>query len=475
METSQLKNLMLRNKHVLLFGSIILAGAILRFYRIDSQSLWFDELHSIVPTAPESNIGDVIEYAKSDQPPLFFVLLSLWFKVFPYNEASGRIFCAIIGTFGVLSIYYLGKEVAGKTVGLVASAVTAFNMFHVYYSQELRFYSLLFLITTVCFLFFIRFIKDPSLRNQTSFTITATLLLYTHYFGIVVVVAQALIFVFITLLYKKGLRFFIKGLMCAIITIVAFSPWLSIIFKDSTITSFWIEDPSPWFFVEYFQRYFNGWWAVAYKPIFTSLLFGLVICYIVFTWSQRAYSKELIIKGWVIGGGIILTLLIPYVYSKLKIPLLLDRYTMITLPLIIIVISTGFSAIKNSYVQAVIVLLFAFFSFRAYNRYFKKFRKQEMRELTQQVVTNNSHNYPMLSRWAWHLNFYAKKFGAEKPIVALQGADLANSLHAENGVWIFFPQHMDEQQLRQLDAMGFHQTTELKFYEAYASLYEKAR
>lgn len=52
---------------------ILVLSSLLRLYHINFQSLWLDELYSIVPTAPENSLHSVIEYSKADQPPLFFI------------------------------------------------------------------------------------------------------------------------------------------------------------------------------------------------------------------------------------------------------------------------------------------------------------------------------------------------------------------------------------------------------------------
>ncbi len=130
-------------------------GALLRFYKLDFQSLWYDELHSVIPTDPANSLKDVIDYAKSDQPPAYFIYLHFFFKLFGYSEWTGRAASALLGVASIPITFLLGRECKNAAVGLCAAALVSVNYFDVYYSQELRFYSLAFLTSALSFMFFI--------------------------------------------------------------------------------------------------------------------------------------------------------------------------------------------------------------------------------------------------------------------------------------------------------------------------------
>lgn len=182
---------------------IIILATVLRLFKLDFQSLYGDELYSLIPTNPNNSFYSVIEYSKSDQPPLYFILLHYWFKILPYNEYMGRLLSAMFGVLGVIAMYFLGVEFKSKEVGIIASFLTALNYFHIYYSQELRFYSLLFLLTTLSNLFFLRCFKNATVGNYVLYCLFTICMIYTHYFGPVVVMAQAFIFIVFVFLGKK--------------------------------------------------------------------------------------------------------------------------------------------------------------------------------------------------------------------------------------------------------------------------------
>ncbi len=458
---------------LILLLAILAVGLSLRLYNIDKLGLWYDELHSIIPTNPTNSLVSVIEYCKEDQPPAFFLTLYFWYNLFPYNEASGKVLCAIIGVLGIVSMYFLGKEVGGRSVGLAVSFLTAGNIFQVYYSQELRFYGLLFLMTCLSFLFFIRLIKSPIIWNQLFFAITTTLLLYTHYFGLVVILTQAIIFMIIGLVYRRGIRFFLKGLACAAFVLIAFLPWIPNIMHDLQIKSFWIGDPGPLFFMEYFRNYFTGMWAVAFKYILNWTLF-LVLLYYFWTLVSKAKKKQSIeIDHFVLIGWGVLTLLIPYLYTVYRMPMLMDRYTIITLPAILLGIAIGWVYIKNMYLKILVVLIFVYCDFRVHHRYFDRWKKSEMRELAFQIIQENKASYPVLSQIPWHYNYFFRKYNSGYEVQHVLKLNDTNWVSSKEKIWIINPHdHLLGGQAEMLNA-SFQLEKEIQYMDVNASLFER--
>jgi mannosyltransferase len=459
-------------KRALTLLLVILAlGLSLRLYKLDSKGIWYDELHSIIPTDPTNSLASVIEYCKTDQPPAYFLTLYFWYKVFPYNEASGKVLGAIIGVLGILGMYFLGKEVGGRNAGLAVAFLTAGNIFLVYYSQELRFYGLLFLMASLSCLFFIRFIKSPILRNQIFLVITTTLLLYTHYFGLVVALTEAIIFLIIGLVNRRGIRFFLKGLACAAFVLLAFLPWIPIIFQDLQINSFWIADPGPLFFIDYFRFYFAQYWGKTFRHVI-SWTFFLVLLYYFWTLLYRAKKGQRVeIDHFVIIGWGILTLLIPYLYTVYRMPMLLDRYTIITLPAMLLAVALGWVYIKNVHLKILIVLIFVVSDARIHYVYFTRYQKSEWRELAFQIIQENKNAYPVLSQYPWHWNYFFRKFKAPEEVQPMQNLSEPDWLKKEDRIWIIAPQsHLLGGQPEILNA-NFQVEKEIQTLNANAVLY----
>jgi mannosyltransferase len=459
-----------QERTTLIFFLLFLSmAAVLRFSALDKEGLRYDELHSIIPTHPDEKIVDVIEYSKGDQPPLFFVILHGWFQFFPYNETSGKALCALLGVLGTAAMFFLGKEIAGNTAGLASMFVTALTSFHIYYSQELRFYGLLFLLTTLSFSSFLRLLKSPTVFNQCTFIAISAALLYTHYFALVVVVTQAIVFLAFAILEKRPFSFWLKGLFVAFTTVILFSPWLPVIFSDIQLTSFWIPEIDLNFFAETFTRYFQGWWPLSFKWVLTVLLLMLMAFFIYQIFSVDR-SRDEKVSSLIVVSWLILTLLIPYIYSMVRIPLLLDRYTMITLPAVILTIAIGWSWLKPTAVKIIIMLTFIICVTRVMNRYYKRPMKPQYREIMQEVINHNKNHLPVFSLHAWHFNYYARKYGA--PNVQPLTPRIAENVDSVSGFYIIFPEFLTDAAKQQL-SKAFDEKKQFNLFHADAMYYEK--
>jgi 4-amino-4-deoxy-L-arabinose transferase-like glycosyltransferase len=454
---------------VVFFLVFLTMATLLRFYALDKEGLRYDELHSIIPTHPDKQLADVIEYSKGDQPPLFFVTLHGWFQVFPYNEASGKALCALFGVLGTCAMFFLGKEVAGRTAGLASMFITSLTSFHIYYSQELRFYSLLFLLATLSFWAFLRFLKNPTFLNQYTFIIISAALLYTHYFALVVVASQAIVFIAFAVAEKRPRSFWLRGLFVAFATTVLFAPWLPVIFGDIQISSFWILETDFTFF-QTFTRYFQGWWPLSFKWVLTTLLL-LLMSFFVYQIFSAGRTRTEKVNAFIVVSWVILTLLIPFVYSLVRFPMMLDRYTMITLPAVILTIAIGWSWLKPTPVKIITMMIFIVCVTRVMNRYYKRPMKPQYREITQEVINDNKNLLPVYSQHAWHLNYYTRKYGVPYSVLPLTERT-AGHTDSLSGFYVIFPEFLTDADKEQI-FKSFELKKEFKLFHADAVYYEK--
>lgn len=419
---------------IVLFG-IIAFGAFLRLYHINYQSLWLDELYSIVPTAPENSVQSIIDYCKEDQPPFFFIYLHLMFKFFGYNEQVGRVACAFIGILGIPVVYFLAKECSNKTAGIFAAVLVAINYFHIHYSQDIRFYSMTFLFTALSYLFFIRAYKTSRPTDFIVYSIFTVCLLYSHYYGMIIFGTQAVTFLII-LYYQRDLKFILRSIASAIVIMLAFLPWTPIVMNDLSVNVGWIKDPSPYFFAEYFY-YYTG------KDAFTASVFCVLIFLffkIFFTYNDSNLETKpifLIIIIW-----IFLSYLIPYIRSVFAAPMLADRYTIVTLPAWIILFALGWNAIHRLNIKYLIVpllVLSAIINLLFFRQYYTRIRNDQWREASNLVLSRNKLHHPIYSTSAWHFSYYFR----DNPV---QVRDLNSSdLSKVDKFWFLIAHASDEE------------------------------
>lgn len=376
---------------------------------------------------PALSWNEVVQYSISDQPPAFFLLLHAWFKLFPFNDFSGRLLSVVIGILGIISVFFLGREVKNSQTGLVAALISSFSYMHILLSQDVRFYTLLFLFSCLSYLFLIRAVKHSNVIDFILYIASTALVIYTHYFGLVIFGSQACIFVLLIALYPADRRFIFLSIASAVLTIALVSPWIPIFVSDAQIKDFWIQPEAFYFPIRYFYVYF--------KDVIASFVFAfLIICYFVDQYkiikTSRLDKIDLILMGWPA-----LCFLIPVVYSIIQTPLLQVRYTIIALPGIIVLISLGLNHLKAPVQKTLIVITCcsSFFSLVVIEKYYSKSQKEEWRGMVRRVMEQTSVTDQIVSDKFWYCNYYFKIYNS--PSRAIPPAQFKAESKKAQGVW----------------------------------------
>jgi len=153
----------------------------LRLYRLDSESLYMDEIVT-VETFHRDPVGIVLGAAIVGQPPLdnfvgaFVYRLGLgqsdWWVRFP---------AAVFGTGAVLLLGVWVRRLAGDVAGVTAALLLAVCPLHVYMSQEVRPYSLMFFLALACGLSYVRARERSTAVNWTLFSFVTFAMLMTRW------------------------------------------------------------------------------------------------------------------------------------------------------------------------------------------------------------------------------------------------------------------------------------------------------
>lgn len=174
---------------------IILLGFLLRFSFINKpEGLWNDEYVSWFVAQTPFNEGFWGEVLKQCHMPLYYLYLK------PFSQCSDlvlRLTSLVPGLLAIPVMYLVGREFS-KRAGYYAAAITSTLSFLVYYSQEVRFYSLLFLFSALSLLFTLSYIKKSSRKNLVGYIISNALILLTHVLGGIYVFFNLLV-----VFYKK--------------------------------------------------------------------------------------------------------------------------------------------------------------------------------------------------------------------------------------------------------------------------------
>jgi 4-amino-4-deoxy-L-arabinose transferase-like glycosyltransferase len=203
---------------------ILLIAFALRVYRLDLQSIWWDEGHSIqmasaalaqIPTLPGMDV----------HPPGYFVLLHVWMAVAGRSEFALRYSSVIFSMLTVALLVRFGRELGGRRVGWVAGGLAALSPLYVTYAQEVRMYAVVtfFALASMYFQWKImegwkvgRLVSHggssatiqpsnyPTFQPYVGYVLATAASLYTHYFTIFLLLFENLVWLVWTLVPRNG-------------------------------------------------------------------------------------------------------------------------------------------------------------------------------------------------------------------------------------------------------------------------------
>lgn len=186
------------NKEYFILSIIILIAFLLRIYKISSPSLWHDELMTFYRL--QGSFSDTINTLLiSPFPPLYYIFMKFWTNLFGFSELSLRFPSLIFSTLTIIYLYLLTKKLFNKNTGLIASFLLAISPYAINYAQEAKMYSMIWFLSLASFYHFLNFIENPDKKNIIIYIISTTLMIYTLYFGFLILITQLICF----LLYPK--------------------------------------------------------------------------------------------------------------------------------------------------------------------------------------------------------------------------------------------------------------------------------
>jgi len=176
--------------------ALTIVAAALRFSTLASQSYWVDE--SQAAHEMQLSFGAMLSaWSRYEwNPPLYFVVLWPWAKLFGTGEAALRSLSALLGTAFVPLVYGCGRELVSRRAGLVAAALAALSPFMLWYSQEAREYMLLMVLCAGSIVCFARTWRLPCRRHLLWWATLSALALLTQYYAGFLVAVEGLALVY---------------------------------------------------------------------------------------------------------------------------------------------------------------------------------------------------------------------------------------------------------------------------------------
>ncbi len=207
-------------KGLLPLGGILLLGAVLRFFRLDQQSFWADEVTSIWKV--DGLHGPIFDnLIHTFHGPLHMAILGVWGRIGGFGESWTRSLSVITGLVGIWLIYLIARKLAGERTALLSALLMAVAPFHIWYSQEVRNYSQLITLSILSMILLMRILERGGIWNWIAFFLTSAAALLSNLAGAFLIAAQG-----IYLLMRRPKLALRIAIVLAVI-VVLLLPWIN--------------------------------------------------------------------------------------------------------------------------------------------------------------------------------------------------------------------------------------------------------
>ena len=404
--------------------AILFLGAILRFYKLDFQSIWLDEIHTMIESNPKISFKESYDITafREQMPHLYFLSIKIFSTIFGHTTFVVRMFSALIGVLSIYSIYLLGKEIKDHKTGLISAVLLSVNYFHIWYSQEARPYGLFALMAILSFYRLAIFIKRSTLKTALLYGVFAALMIDTHFFGLFILVSQAFILLFFLfdLPKQERISFFKLSVLSGFITILLWLPSLKIFSSVMKIKSFWIQPPTLDVYTQLFKEFFGNAEAVLL------IVFLVTTYYFIRLFGQKkekgtsTKQNGMLFSFVILATWIFITLFIPLVRSYIDVPMIISRYFIGVLPAVILILAIGISGIRSNLVQKSVVLFLIIASLTdiiVIKDYYNKTSKTQFREITEIILKRNKDKEKVVSSFGWLMSYFLNEDSTNTPLL----------------------------------------------------------
>ncbi|MDR2552420.1 MAG: glycosyltransferase family 39 protein [Treponema sp.] len=254
---------------------------------------------------------------------MFYLLLRLWYELFGWSEASGRMLSVVIGLAGIVSLYWFVKPVCGRKHAFLSAFLLTASISHIGYSNQMRAAILVMTLVPVVSRLFFCLLERGGIKLYVLYILAGGALVNTHYYGILLIGFNFFYYAYAAI-NQKHLFTTKTAAFLAVHGMIA----LSLL---------------PFFAITAFQKAllngtFNTWIPRTDKTYFIAFIRIFLMCLFISVIKRRSKTVRAVLDRY---GGICeyavyassFIFITAYIVS-LKRPILTSRYLSICLPLV---------------------------------------------------------------------------------------------------------------------------------------------
>ncbi len=342
--------------HSLVF-LIILLGFVFRFYNINYENLWIDEIYTFWVTDPNLSFAETYLRVQTTEsiPFLYYYLVKICNKIFGYDPMVGRCFSAFFGFLSIFSIGILCKKISQDKSYLLTTCLVSLNIFLIVNSQEMRVYIFTFFLISLSLIFLLDLYKENKnkifTKNFILFTFFTFMAILSHPFAIILL-ASLIVFLIIDYFFFLNInrKVNVSLLLISILTIGFLYYYVNYVSLDKVG---WIEQPGIKFFTNFYFSKFFGSRLLGIIHLFT------LIVLLFYLRKKIATNREIIF----LIIFLILSYFIPLVYGYFIKPIIFPKYIIFVLIPIILIVSILVFLIENKIIKKLMILFLILINF----------------------------------------------------------------------------------------------------------------
>ncbi len=259
------------------------ASMALRLHRLGAESLWYDE--TVSAYLADLPIGAMIAHTSRDiHPPGYYLLLHLWAALAGKGEFALAFLSLAAGVLLVALIHRLTRRLAGLRTANLAAGIGAFSTYSIWYSQEVRMYTIAALLMLALFAVTLLLREGPARVGGwwAVWAALSALSLYTIYYSLFLLPLLSLSWLLAALRESAGRRQALNTWLAGQVgSVLLYLPWLPIAIRQALDPPVppW-RSAMPWFesltqggtALAFGESAPAGWWPVALALILCACL-----------------------------------------------------------------------------------------------------------------------------------------------------------------------------------------------------------
>ena len=365
-----------KKKLILILFCLTVAGILLRLIHINKpEGMWNDEYltweiaHAAFPKEFFEGI------MRNCHAPLHYIYLKGWMMAFGDNDISLRLSSLVPGVISILIMFFAGRNAGKKlsdSTGLITAGICSISAFLIYFSQEVRIYSLLFMLSALNVYCAFKTLENPSKKNCTFFVLTSLLIMLEHTIGFVFVFFSSIGVILFASKKSKFKKYFLTTLLIALVAFIPVGIFLyNVMFNQPYFSQWWAPfsfAKMGFFFTDLFSPYLinitnapPSFFAMAYDGV------NLNLGFIIFALCPLLIAVICILKGLFEADknvkyltltviGVYFTVFAASCFNKI---VFLTKYMTEIYPALILLAAIGFSGFKNRGLKVILATVYS--------------------------------------------------------------------------------------------------------------------